>query len=96
MGNCFVKLADVKKILCDSCQEECEKTTCDYQAVLSELREKAVDAESVRHGHWIELFGDTYRCSVCKELRSSRYCDTKTWKYCPCGAKMDGDVTPNE
>lgn len=47
MSDCFVKLADVKKILCDSCQEECEKTTCDYQAILSELREKAVDAEPV-------------------------------------------------
>lgn len=95
MSDCFVKLADVKKILCDSCQEECEKTTCDYQTVLSELREKAVDAESVRHGHWgkygIDIPEHPWHCSECgwsdHHIEQRRI---QEFNACPnCRAKMD-------
>lgn len=54
-----------------------------------------VDAEPVRHGHWIE--GNNFHwysnsCSCCGYTRTT---DIKSngwnqWKYCPnCGAKMD-------
>ena len=56
-----------------------------------------VDAEPVRHGHWIE--GNNFHwysnsCSCCGYTRTT---DIKSngwnqWKYCPmCGAKMDGE-----
>ena len=59
-----------------------------------------VDAEPVKHGHWINHFDDlfpmesTVECSICGE---------KEWmmtiinhNYCPnCGAKMD-EVTDDE
>lgn len=56
---------------------------------------KPTEAESVRHGHWIKVFprrtgrNATYKCSVCKKLRSSYYNDVAEWDHCPCGAKMD-------
>ena len=60
-----------------------------------------VDAEPVRHGHWITQFDDlfpmesTIECSACGE---------KEWmmtitnhNYCPnCGAKMDGERKEDE
>lgn len=51
----------------------------------------AVDAEPVRHGTWDKIvFIDTgepagYKCSSCG-LGAK-----KMWKYCHCGARMDGD-----
>lgn len=54
------------------------------------------DVEPMRHGHWIKVFprrmgrNATYKCSVCKKLRSSYYNDVAEWDHCPCGAKMDG------
>lgn len=55
----------------------------------------AADAEPVLHAHWIKVFprhigrNATYKCSVCKKLRSSYYNDVAEWDHCPCGAKMD-------
>lgn len=52
------------------------------------------DVKPVVHGHWIlhkprRLNRNaTYKCSVCKKLRSSYYNDVGDWEYCPCGAKM--------
>lgn len=51
-----------------------------------------VDAESVRHGRWIEVdVGDCcYRCSECGFIRDAYLLDIGN--YCPkCGAKMDGE-----
>ena len=51
-----------------------------------------VDAESVRHGRWIEVdIGDCcYRCSECGFIRDAYLLDIGN--YCPkCGAKMDGE-----
>lgn len=58
-------------------------------------KEPTVDAEPVRHGHWIE--GNNFHwysnsCSCCGYTRTT---DIKSngwnqWKYCPnCGAEMD-------
>lgn len=52
------------------------------------------DVKPVVYGHWIlhkprRLNRNaTYKCSVCKKLRSSYYNDVGNWEYCPCGAKM--------
>jgi hypothetical protein len=54
-----------------------------------------VDAELVRHGHWIWMGeqGDSrYMCSVCKSKEDVPTCNGEPtiWEYCPnCGAKMD-------
>ena len=49
-----------------------------------------VEAEPVRHGHWIDNDIDSEAwnfCSVCGEQAIDNY------DYCPnCGAKMDGKV----
>ena len=52
------------------------------------------DVKPVVRGHWI-LYkprrlnrNATYKCSVCKKLRSSYYNDVGNWEDCPCGAKM--------
>lgn len=52
-----------------------------------------VDAEPVRHGHWLgkPIAGyATVRCSNCK----SAFLENKgIWKYCPnCGTKMDEEA----
>lgn len=49
-----------------------------------------IDAEPVRHGHWIgkPIAGyGTVRCSACGNVFSE---NNGKWNYCPdCGAKMD-------
>ena len=72
-----------------------------YAKLLSVVNDAPiVDAEPVKHGHWINHFDDlfpmesTVECSICGE---------KEWmmtiinhNYCPnCGAKMD-EVTDDE
>lgn len=51
----------------------------------------AVDAEPIRHGHWIEdrSIGDCcYKCSECGFIRDAYLLEVED--YCPqCGAKMD-------
>ena len=48
-----------------------------------------VDAEPVRHGHWVEAKYPLFTCSECGAI----YQDTGYgYNYCPnCGAKMDGE-----
>lgn len=51
-----------------------------------------VDAEPVRHGHWIDCKGsdgkDYRKCSKCLHTQNI----TGLLNYCPiCGAKMDGE-----
>ena len=57
-----------------------------------------VDAEPVRHGHWLAVKGwddvigelDNAECSVCHETQEGEYWAKTYYKYCPnCGAKMD-------
>ena len=58
----------------------------------------SADAESVRHGHWIEhdedICSNEAECSEChKRIGHSGLPDRflREFKYCPnCGAKMDG------
>ena len=57
-----------------------------------------VDAEPVRHGHWLSVKGwddelgelDSAECSVCHDKQDSEYWVKTYYHYCPnCGAKMD-------
>ena len=58
---------------------------------------RAVDAEVVRHGWWINKtmpmytsFDYRFDCSVCGHIFYAG--GIETFKYCPwCGARMDGD-----
>lgn len=60
-----------------------------------------VEAELVRHGHWIWMGeqGDSrYMCSVCKSKENVPTCNGEptVWDYCPnCGARMD-EVTEDD
>jgi hypothetical protein len=51
-----------------------------------------VDAEPVRHGRWINVIGDDYKCSICKAAIWARKANPiSEYKYCwSCGAKMYG------
>lgn len=66
-------------------------------------REPAVDAVPVRHGSWLNFYGDfsTAECDICAELyevspdesHRKEFFDAfkEFYKFCPnCGAKMDG------
>lgn len=55
-----------------------------------------IDAEPVRHGHWIDKCGGTYSrwsayCSMCsKKCGCGGTLESQHKRYCPnCGAKMD-------
>lgn len=58
-----------------------------YAKLLSVVNDApTVDAEPVRHGHWIAEISDEeeYKCSECGDI------EYYTCKYCPnCGSKMD-------
>ena len=63
-----------------------------FENVINE--QPTVDAEPVRHGHWIAHYDDiwpeesTLECSICHEEQGKGMLDIN---YCPaCGAKMDG------
>lgn len=61
--------------------------------ILSEIdNAEEIDAEPVRHGHWV--FGNTLGHSwmKCSECLVSQNGQTATYTYCPnCGARMDGE-----
>ena len=77
-----------------------------YEEIISEIEEEpTIEAESVRHGEWIDkgYSGDwawqtdgrgnswrVFQCSACNEKSKSKS------KHCPnCGAKMDGKSPEN-
>lgn len=63
-----------------------KRTSGDYAAAFSEIRKLPADVEPVRHGRWVDIWGN-YTCSECEYMwEDSGY---KT-PFCPiCGAKMD-------
>lgn len=69
-------------------------TVADLLDILEDI--PTADVAEARHGRWVLVRprrtgrNATYRCTVCKKLRSSYYNDVQEWEYCPCGAKMDG------
>lgn len=63
----------------------------EYNARMAITYAPTVDAEPVRHGHWVSI-GSMHRCSVCNEmvLVPTTIANKPIYEYCPvCGAKMD-------
>ena len=59
-------------------------------------RMPTIEAEPIRHGHWIQEFPNVghlthfYLCSVCRAEWNAIDNDMERFDYCPeCGAKMD-------
>lgn len=52
-----------------------------------------VDAEPVKHGHWIKTPSPYHvKCSSCKTMICIKFYGVKVEKFCRnCGAKMDGE-----
>lgn len=95
--------------LCVQCDVESHEATCDpdecfvYNVIVYDA--PTIDAEPVRHGRWVDRYGDKYdnhlyECSECKGKALYRFEVDELGKeiavqdlsdYCPhCGAKMDG------
>lgn len=73
------------------CWDNYGQGTADFLEYID--KEPTVDAEPVRHGHWINHFDDlfpeesTQECSVCHAEQMGTMLNDN---YCPnCGAKMD-------
>ena len=67
---------------------------CSYEDVQNT---PTVDAEPIRHGHWIKSKDNTilapcYECSVCGRKINTWGIASETAPYCHCGAKMDEEV----
>lgn len=77
-----------KMLMLETAFTFCGNAKTDFQTVLRAIAEcPTIDAEPIRHGHWMccEYSGGRYigTCSLCG-------CERKIDKYCPnCGAKMD-------
>lgn len=63
----------------------------------------AADVEPVRHGRWLDTYGDSWKCSVCGAEsyvdEDWRKTDDRAYKmnYCHyCGAKMDAQKEEGE
>ena len=81
-----------------------EPSYTDPLNVLTEVRDRLkalpsasmIDAEPVKHGHWIEQehedwkWSKEYRCSECGKYRFMTNPFGREWNYCPnCGAKNE-------
>lgn len=60
-------------------------------SMISRIKEApTIDAEPVRHGHWIIRGGDMW-CSECGYEDVTENGEPEDYHYCPhCGTKMDG------
>jgi len=73
-----------------------EKFPIYYKPAIDEVIKTIVaDAQEVRHGRWVELYKNNYKCSVCGSWWT---CDETPiesgFDYCPnCGARMVEDGT---
>lgn len=97
--NDLIRRNDALDILCESCGisedvEKCRKTSADgWCKEYCELKNMpSIDAEPVRHGHWIELTDPLLSCvcSACGQEYHLYEDDICGYPYCAkCGAKMD-------
>lgn len=75
----------MRPIDADALKEKMRRTNRYFDVKFDIDEAPTIDAEPVRHGHWIKMF-ESYACSEC-------YCpaDKESLSdYCPdCGAKMD-------
>lgn len=84
-----MRLIDADKIFDDNVLMIREEAYDAVHAIIEKINNApTVDAEPVRHGHWIENDNGTYTCSECQawipneQHYYARYC-------LHCGAKMD-------
>lgn len=84
----------LKKTFCAECNHTISCEDCDIDFHFEHLA-PTVDAEPVRHGHWIEpeSFTVSCICSVCGFKFNKYEDDICGYPYCAnCGAKMDEEV----
>lgn len=85
---------------CEDCEHICEQDSnyCDYMKMRNLIKDApTIDAEPVRHGHWIDKPTGRYGnwqsyCSACGKHNQIGGIDSNRHKpRCPwCGAYMDG------
>lgn len=92
--------ADVAIKILDEIVQERAKNGTPYEVLKVQLfagftrevinSQSTIDAESVRHGHWIKNDNGTYSCSLCQSwIHDEQHYYAR---YClHCGAKMDGE-----
>lgn len=96
----------MRLINADELKHDLEWLECDtpvYLDVMSTIDERTtVDAEPVKHGHWInkEISPDVWVC-LCSECDDVAYYSmhkvATKFRYCTnCGAKMDGERREDE
>lgn len=70
---------------------------CKQNAIDMLKKAPTVDAEPVRHGHWVGIDDEpceVWECDMCGYIYES---DQQWYNYCPnCGAKMDGEQNGND
>lgn len=81
------RLIDADVLLMDNSWDFYDENGNRNDACIAVENAPTVDAEPVRHGHWIEARYPLFTCSEC----GATYQDTGYgYNYCPnCGAKMD-------
>lgn len=92
MGNRRQVLINLKEALeqvCDNCCcdfEECKRVgfCVDYTNI------EQLPTTEMKHGRWKQMGEADYKCSVCG-FRFTSSDPISRFKYCRCGAKMDGD-----
>lgn len=87
------KLEEYKADCCVSLTQWQEGWNNAIDMIMSET--PTVDAEPVRHGHWVRNDNGTYSCSECQSWIPNE--QHYYARYClHCGAKMDEEKETNE
>lgn len=88
---------EVRLIDANALEDRCNNYLWDdneYEHITSFIAdEPTIEAEPVKHGHWIEITQHHTQCSCCEvTCLIAVYPISAHANYCPnCGAKMDGD-----
>lgn len=84
---------DIIKALGDGLQAETLNMACDrHIKIINSL--PTIETEPRKHGKWIQLYHDNYKCSECGSWWGSDYNDEiiNDFNFCPiCGADMRGE-----
>lgn len=94
MSDRLISAEKLAEILREQCCDECMTDDC-YYCNIYQIKEiirnmPTVDAEPVRHGHWVDE-GKKFLPVYCSRCGFGKvYEDQRNYDYCPnCGAKMD-------
>lgn len=93
----------IKRLHCEPCKERFNVSPwrcafCPSDNVREYFENaQTVDAEPVKHGHWVKHDNSLWSCSQCDEAISMRRYMENELRYCSwCGAKMDEEVKTDE